>query len=633
MQQFLNKAVLILMGLRVLSTHAQPDPILIPNHSDLSDRTELSQPGFQIRLHQANEPLQNSVSERESVLTGTRPDFLGFPLENFANEASAQTVDWILGHTYAVEGPIDLDQAGNAAGEVSMEQSIPGIPGLDNGTDYITSEILMLLEIPEPGPYQFGIHASGGFTVRTGNINDLFEAILVAEVIGHQEASTTRFDLEFEQAGIYQFRTLWYTGEGNASFEWWTLNTEEQAVLLNSEGGLRTFSNQPQPLNSIVQSIPAPAATGVLLDQSTLEIQIQHDLPKLNNNSIAATLNGDPVTPQVQLAGDLLTLTINLSGLTPFTTYHWTLTFDVAGRTREIVGNLTTTVFGGEGLLFIEAEDFNFGGGEWEQLNPIGMTGPYPGGAYRDRGNGIDATDVGAGTDFGVDYFEDPSSNDLPDNAYRRNTGVETIVKIRSEDLFRGTFSVISNHVVTGTNEGEWLNYTREFQTALDGSKTAYNVFVRASSSDKPIHASLSLVTTDPETEELQIEPVALLNPGRATADGDTFELFSLRTPYSMPGEGDALATVELGGLETLRLTALAGTGHNLDYMVFLPAIASIEPGEIISFSRDGNSLIIEYTGILKNAAAITGEFLPVEGASSPYTVTPDKSQSFFIAE
>jgi hypothetical protein len=637
MQQFLSKAVLTLIalmaGFKVLPLQAQLEPIQIPGKFDFSNRTELTQPGFRIRVHQANEDLLNTESERESVLSGKRPDFLGFPLENFARETGAQKVDWILGHTFLAEGSIDLEQGGNTAGEVNEEQIIPGIPGFEDKHTFLTTEILMLLQIPEPGTYQFGLNASGGFTIATGNINDLEDVIRIAEFEGHQEASTSRFDLNFEQAGVYQFRTLWYTGDGNASFEWWTLDLEGNRILLNSEEGLKTFSNQPTSFTSFVRSTPSPDASGVVLNQPSLEIEIQHDLTNVSNDSIAATLNGEPVTPQLELAGDTLKISIELNDLAPFTQYYWTLNFDLAGGAREIASAFTTTVFGADGLLFIEAEDFNFGRGQWEQLTPTGMTGAYPGGAYRDRGDGINETDVEAGTDFGVDYFEDPSTNEKLLNAYRPGTGVETIKRNRQEDTQRGTFSVITNHSVSDNNEGEWLNYTREFPLGPSGSKIKYHVFARASSGDKPIHATLDLVSIDPESEEVTTSTIARLNPGRTTADSDTFEIFPLRAADSQPGEGDALATVELGGTETLRITTLAESSHDLDYLIFLPATIAVEPGEILSFSRDGKNLVIEYTGTLKSAATVTGDYTTVDGASSPFSVTPENSQAFFIAE
>ncbi len=635
MQWILSKAVLsvsvLMIGFKVLPLSAQLEPVQIPGKFDLSNRTQLTQSGFQLRIHQANEVLENTKTEREKVLNGSRPDFLGFPLENFAKETGAQNVDWVLGHTFLMEGSIDLEQAGNPSGEVNDEQTIPGIPGFEDQTTFLTSEILMLLEIPEPGTYSFGINASGGFRVVTGNIHDLLDVIQIANIEGHQEAATTRFDLEFEQAGIYQFRTLWYTGEGDASFEWWTLDPEENPVLLNSEFGLRTFSNQPEALSSFVQSIPAPSETGVLLNQPTLEIQIQHDLDHVENDSIEIRLNENPVSPQLQVKGDTLTISIALEELSPFTRYDWTLQFDSAIGTREISSSFTTTVFGAEGLLFIEAEDFDFNRGQWEQLNPIGMTGPYPGGAYRDRGNGINETDVAAGTDFGVDYFEDPNTNDKP--VYRPNTGVETVRRASQEDTHRGTFSVITNHSVSDNMEGEWLNYTRDFPLTNSGSKMEYNVFARASSGDKPILVSLDRVTKDAETEDITLEPLALLNPGRTTEGWDAFEIFPLRTVGSEPGEGDSLATVELGGNETLRITTLPESSHELDYLIFLPTTTNNEPGAIVSFSRDGNSLIIEYTGTLKRAETLDGEYSPVEGASSPFTASLENTQGFFIAE
>ena len=80
MQQVLSKAFLALVsltaGFRVLTLQAQLEPIQIPGKFDLSGRTELSQAGFQIRIHQANEDLLNTESEREKVLAGMWPDSL-----------------------------------------------------------------------------------------------------------------------------------------------------------------------------------------------------------------------------------------------------------------------------------------------------------------------------------------------------------------------------------------------------------------------------------------------------------------------------------------------------------------------------------------------------------------------------
>ena len=47
---------------------------------------------------------------------------------------------------------------------------------------------------------------------------------------------------------------------------------------------------------------------------------------------------------------------------------------------------------------------------------------------------------------------------------------------------------------------------------------------------------------------------------------------------------------------------------------------------------QDGN-VVIEYTGTLKSASSLGDTFSEVAGATSPYSVTPDQAQAFFIAE
>ncbi|MDO8629086.1 MAG: hypothetical protein Q7R41_01225, partial [Phycisphaerales bacterium] len=77
--------------------------------------------------------------------------------------------------------------------------------------------------------------------------------------------------------------------------------------------------------------------------------------------------------------------------------------------------------------LFIEAEDFNFGHGDWVKDRPTGMSGPYSGDAYQDLGTGVDGT-LGDGTDLGIDYFEVAAANALPadqNGGNRSGTGVE----------------------------------------------------------------------------------------------------------------------------------------------------------------------------------------------------------------
>lgn len=63
------------------------------------------------------------------------------------------------------------------------------------------------------------------------------------------------------------------------------------------------------------------------------------------------------------------------------------------------------------------------------------------------------------------------------------------------------------------------------------------------------------------------------------------------------------------------------------------PIAAGINSIELVALGDDPVVVHIEYNGTLKSAATINGPFVEVEGASSPFSVTPDQEKMFYIAE
>jgi len=55
--------------------------------------------------------------------------------------------------------------------------------------------------------------------------------------------------------------------------------------------------------------------------------------------------------------------------------------------------------------------------------------------------------------------------------------------------------------------------------------------------------------------------------------------------------------------------------------------------GQINSIALSDGSVVIEFEGVLKSASGVTGPYAPVAGATSPYSVAPDQSAQFYIAE
>lgn len=62
----------------------------------------------------------------------------------------------------------------------------------------------------------------------------------------------------------------------------------------------------------------------------------------------------------------------------------------------------------------------------------------------------------------------------------------------------------------------------------------------------------------------------------------------------------------------------------------FTPPVAA---GSITGIAKDEDgSITIEYTGTLEASSTVTGTFAPVDGATSPYTVSPNEAAMFYIA-
>lgn len=200
---------------------------------------------------------------------------------------------------------------------------------------------------------------------------------------------------------------------------------------------------------------------------------------------------------------------------------------------------------------FVEAEDFDYGHGQYVQAVEIGMHGPYAGGAY---------AGLGLPEDAGIDFFEmfPPSQSPLP---YRPETGVEMIERSTPEFTGRGAFSVTVNHVMTSYELGDWRNYTREFPQP----NRPYNVFARVASTFAltPAVAFLDEVIAGAGTPIQSTVPIGQFH---IPPTGDS----SLCLFVPLVNEAGDLVTVTLGGQRTLRYTVIAGS-HEVDYLAFVP--------------------------------------------------------------
>lgn len=627
---------------------------LVPASAKLSGYSS-SNRGFSMRVLQSIQGIANATGPREEHLAGTLVDGNGDPLENLIDDFGFD------GDTIDIEGVINFDQDGASQGVFRdsgdgsatdvFDDFIPGIPGLEGSTDQITAEILTVVEIPESGLYNFAFNSDDGFKTTAGAVSDAAEAIVISEFSGGRGAATTFGTVLFEEAGFYKLRSIWYEGGGGANLEWWTagVGTNEPIALLNDDsvGGLKTFRDIPEDPAAIVAISPSDGTGELAVGGATISISVKNGSTSYDKGSAKATFNGADLSVSEDSSGDITTISAETGELQGNTEYNWEIQFTAGGVERTAGASFRTTVLAGEGLVFIETEDFNFELGKWDTDNPIGMDGAYPGGTYQDLGDGIDETEVDSGTSYGVDYFESNNANSQA--VYRPDTGVEAGKMNGSAGMFRGAFDVETNHTVGWNDGGDWYNYTRDFPEPAQN----YNIYGHISSGGSAIDVTVSRVTTSVDTPTQETEDIGHFKPGRATAGWDNLEIFPLTDD-----DGEA-AVASLGGRTTLRYTSNGGNNDN-DYLVFVPAvdapvveppvvvppvlppvlppivlppIPGQQPGAISGITRaaDG-SISIQFTGTLQSSDTVNGAFAPVAGASSPFSVDASGGAKFYIA-
>ncbi len=362
--------------------------------------------------------------------------------------------------------------------------------------------------------------------------------------------------------------------------------------------------------------------------------------PALGGDQISALIDPNQGKPSITSQPKAGALSVSAVGTQPLS-YQWKKTGLVSGKTEEIAGATGTSftvtdstaalysveVRNEEGLatsrsvmtlpagaIFIEAEDFDFGGGKTITDKEIGMNGKYAGGLFQDLGTDADA---------GIDY-NNPGGN--AGQSYRPGTGVAAGKKnSHAAGLPRGAFDVEVNHVV-GWNDAnadsqDWQNYTRTFPAAAD-----YTVIARLSSGGQPLEFQLDEVTSGVGTTTQTLKKLGGWKPGRATPSWDTMEWFD------MTDDAGKQAVVNLGGKKTLRLTMLPGNGDS-DYLIFVPAAPALPPNVLKAGDPITSSHAVSDSPAGEQVAlAIDGKtstkYLNFKKLNTGFTVTPSAGAS-----
>jgi hypothetical protein len=576
---------------------------------------DASKPGFSLFVHQVILPQPVTELRAETQLAGElkEGDELLPNIADLTGVGSDQR--------FVEEGTINYGFSVGGLGRFSPDKKIPGIPGVEGGANNFAMEILTFLDLPA-GFIRMGVNSNDGFKTTVGRVADVLESVRLGGFEGARTAADRIFEFVVQEAGVYPFRTIWFKGAGDPGLEWFTVN-DDKKILINdkaSDGAIKAYRARTGTVPAFVKAT-TPVRDAVDVRTTTyIEVILQDAGTLVNKETVRLTLNGNPVAATVSKAGTETKASFAPpTDLESNTRYTAGVTYsDNNGTSRTATWNFTTTILGADSL-FIEAEDFDFGKGNWVKDRPIGMSGRYPGGAYQDQGDGLNGT-FGDDSDFGIDYFEVNPGNDSP--LYRPNTAVETLSPPMA-GLNRGTFDVEVNFVVGWNDQGDWFNYTRVFPEPARN----YAVYGRLSSGGAPIAVQLGQVTAGAKTRNQTVKKLGVFQPGRATGGWAAFEFFPLEDDT---GEH---AIVTLGGEQTLRLTILPGN-VDMDFLAFVPVKKpSIgPPGQFVAIRRDGANIVFEWTGggTLQMADEFSGPWTDIEGATSPRSVAPAGDRRFF---
>ncbi len=175
-------------------------------------------------------------------------------------------------------------------------------------------------------------------------------------------------------------------------------------------------------------------------------------------------------------------------------------------------------------------------------------------------------------------------------------------------------WTTTANFKLGWVGTGNWGNYTRTFPTPAK----KYNVFA-ASSADNyaagRLAGNVGEVTAGVGTATQTVQQLAVYNaPGTGA--------WSRNSLVGMREADGKLTEVELGGKKTIRWNY---NGGDAEYLLFIPVTTAGTP--TVKLTADGK---IEYTGTLVSSPTVKGEYTPVSGATSPYTMPKTGAATFY---
>ncbi len=205
------------------------------------------------------------------------------------------------------------------------DDGIPGIPGWGGSNDGIASEYLALLDL-DRGVYTLGVNSDDGFSAAfCTNFNDLLSK-QVGFFDGVRASSDTLFEFFIEKPGLYPFRVSWWSNDGDANIEIFSVIQGVGKTLINDpdvDGSIKAYavkgiipelSTKDRPTTgrtSVVSVFPDNGGklTKTASQPGVIEVVVQNEDTFVKEDTIQLSLDGEEVNPSLEKVGDTVVIT------------------------------------------------------------------------------------------------------------------------------------------------------------------------------------------------------------------------------------------------------------------------------------------------------------------------------------
>lgn len=328
-----------------------------------------------------------------------------------------------------------------------------------------------------------------------------------------------------------------------------------------------------------------PAGQHPFEPTNTLAFNVSSAVATIPTSGIQVVLNGQDVAPLLNIGSNPTNRSVTLAALALNASH--TATISVTDSAGTFVTRKVTFDTFSESNLMLEAEDYDFGGGQYIN-SPVLSTTP---GADNYFGQGTLAVS-------GVDI-----STNLPAGGYSQSylraddVGIEVAV-----DYLRQAYvaaqaidPAVKDYNVGWWTAGSWLNYTRNIPAGN------YSAYARLAGPGA-FTASLARVTSGVGTENQTTEAI-----GNFTGRSSGWQVWTWVAAAASTNEPPV--TVSLNGVTTLRVTTQGEL--NGGYYMLIPAKTPVTltasrsgGGTTLSFpSQSGASYTIQYKNTLSDTA------------------------------